>query len=76
VPDINAIARALREVGGTVAWVLPEAGPPSEWAPGVYGPAVAAMFAASGGTRSATRRYAPSSFGDVRPTAEVLALLA
>lgn len=56
VPNINAIARALRESGGTVAWVLPETGPPSEWAIGFYGPAVAGMFAASGGTGAPRER--------------------
>jgi nicotinamidase-related amidase len=50
VPNINAIAGALREAGGTVAWVRPEAGPPSDWAIGFHGPAVATMFAATGGT--------------------------
>lgn len=56
VPNINAIAAALREEGGTVAWVLPEVGPPSEWATAFYGPTVAAMFAASGGTGSRQER--------------------
>jgi nicotinamidase-related amidase len=59
VPNINAIARALREAGGTVAWVLPETGPPSEWAIGFYGPAVATMFAASGGTGALRDRLYP-----------------
>jgi nicotinamidase-related amidase len=59
VPNINAIARALREAGGTVAWVLPEAGPASEWATGFYGPAVATMFAASGGTGALRERLFP-----------------
>lgn len=59
VPNINAIARGLREAGGTVAWVLPEVGPPSEWATGFYGPTVAAMFAASGGTGSPRERLFP-----------------
>jgi nicotinamidase-related amidase len=59
VPNINAIACGLREAGGIVAWVLPEVGPPSEWATGFYGPAVAAMFAASGGTGSPHERLVP-----------------
>jgi nicotinamidase-related amidase len=59
VPNINAIARALREAGGTVAWVLPEAGPASDWGIGFYGPAVAAVFAASGGTGTPRERLFP-----------------
>ena len=59
VPNINALAGALREAGGTVAWVLPEVGPPSEWAMGFYGPTVAAMFAASGGSGSQKERLFP-----------------
>jgi nicotinamidase-related amidase len=59
VPHINAIAGALREAGGTVAWVLPEAGPPSEWATGFYGPAVAALYAACGGSGSLRERLFP-----------------
>jgi len=59
VPNINALAGALREAGGTVAWVLPEVGPPSEWAMGFYGPTVAAMFAASGSSGSQKERLFP-----------------
>lgn len=59
VPNINAIADALREAGGTVAWVLPEVGPPSHWATGFYGPTVAATYAAAGGTGSRMERLFP-----------------
>jgi nicotinamidase-related amidase len=59
VPNINALAGALRDAGGTVAWVLPEVGPPSEWATGFYGPTVATMYAASGGTGSQRDRLDP-----------------
>ncbi|QYN35993.1 cysteine hydrolase [Pseudonocardia sp. DSM 110487] len=59
VPNINALAGTLRTAGGTVAWVLPEVGPPSEWAIGFYGLAVATMYAASGGTGSRDERLFP-----------------
>ena len=59
VPNINILARALREAGGTVAWVLPEGGPPTDWATGFYGSAVAEMYAASGGTGSPQERLIP-----------------
>jgi nicotinamidase-related amidase len=59
VPNINLLAGALRGAGGTVAWVLPDSGPPSDWATGFYGPAVATMYAASGGTGSLRERLFP-----------------
>jgi nicotinamidase-related amidase len=59
VSNINLLARALRAAGGTVAWVLPEVGAPSEWAIGFYGPAVAELYAASGGTGSPRERLFP-----------------
>lgn len=59
VPNINLLARAVREAGGTVAWVLPEVGSPSEWATAFYGPAVAELYAASGGTGSPRERLFP-----------------
>lgn len=49
VSNINALAGALRDADGTVAWVLPEVSAPSDWAAGFFGDAVATMFAASGG---------------------------
>ncbi|MEV0645962.1 cysteine hydrolase [Phytomonospora sp. NPDC050363] len=49
VPAINDLATTLRDAGGTVAWVLPQVHPPTEWEIGFYGAEVAAMFAASGG---------------------------
>jgi nicotinamidase-related amidase len=59
VPNINALAGALRDAGGTVAWVLPEVSAPSRWAVGFYGDAVAAMFAASGGVGPLRERLWP-----------------
>ena len=49
VPPINALADALRDAGGTVAWVLPTVAPPTPWAIGFYGEQIAARYAASGG---------------------------
>jgi len=50
VPKINALARALRAAGGTVAWVVPDVGgEPSPWAVGFYGPEVAERYRGSGG---------------------------
>jgi nicotinamidase-related amidase len=59
VPNINALAGALRDAGGTVAWVLPEVGDRSDWAAGFYGEAVATMFAASGGVGPLRQRLWP-----------------
>ncbi|CCH35712.1 isochorismatase family cysteine hydrolase [Actinosynnema sp. NPDC047251] len=50
VPNIARLAGGVRAAGGVVAWVLPAAVGPSDWAVGFYGPAVAAVFAAAGGT--------------------------
>lgn len=50
VPNINALASALRASCGTVVWVLPKVSPqPSAWALEFYGLQVAASFNASGG---------------------------
>jgi nicotinamidase-related amidase len=59
VPNINLLATAVREAGGTVAWVLPEVGAPSEWATDFYGPTVVELYAASGGTGSPQERLFP-----------------
>ncbi|HWE18759.1 MAG TPA: isochorismatase family cysteine hydrolase [Hyphomicrobiaceae bacterium] len=49
VPNIARLASALREAGGTVAWVLPAAGAPSAVADEFFGPQVAEMFRRSAG---------------------------
>jgi nicotinamidase-related amidase len=59
VPNINSLAGALRDAGGTVAWVLPEVGPPSGWATGFYGTAIARTYAASGGIGPLRKRLWP-----------------
>ncbi len=49
VPTIERLAHALREAGGTVAWVLPGAPEPTALANELYGPVVAKLFRHSGG---------------------------
>jgi nicotinamidase-related amidase len=49
IPNINALASALRSKDGVVAWVLPEAKPPSPWMLKFYGAQVATSYANSGG---------------------------
>lgn len=49
VPNISRLADSLRAAGGTVAWVLPGAGPPSAVADEFLGPDIAQMFRRSGG---------------------------
>lgn len=49
VPNVNRLAGALRAAGGTVSWVVPRNGNPSDVAREFYGDRVAEMYAASGG---------------------------
>ncbi|MBZ5740426.1 isochorismatase family cysteine hydrolase [Nocardioides mangrovi] len=49
VPNVQRLATALRDAGGTVAWVLPHGGLPATLAEELLGPEVAARYAASGG---------------------------
>ncbi|MFI0977539.1 isochorismatase family protein [Streptomyces sp. NPDC021093] len=50
VPHINHLAEALRTAGGLVAWVVPaNEAPLGDVSDEFYGPAVSAMFAATGG---------------------------
>ena len=60
IPNINRLAGTLRARGGTVVWVLPQSGPPTAWAEEFYGPEVAHMFAASGGTGPWRERLWPA----------------
>ncbi len=46
---IDRLATQLRELGGTVAWVVPITGEPTPHARDFYGPEVAAVYARSGG---------------------------
>ena len=56
VPNIRAIADALRAAGGTVAWVLPTNSAPTPASTAFYGERVAAIYAASGGAGSLAER--------------------
>ncbi len=49
VPNIAALATSLRDAGGTVAWVLPAATPPSAVSVEFLGPEQAEMYRTSGG---------------------------
>jgi nicotinamidase-related amidase len=59
IPAINGLAAALRDAGGTVAWVVPGAPRQPAWAEGFYGAAVAASYAASGGEGPPASRLWP-----------------
>lgn len=50
VPNIRALAAAVRTAGGTVAWVLPGNAEPSPATSEFYGPDVAEAYRTSGGT--------------------------
>ncbi|HMJ77162.1 MAG TPA: isochorismatase family cysteine hydrolase [Iamia sp.] len=63
VDPVNRLAGALRAAGGTVAWVTPAVGPPTDWARAFYGDAVAETYAASGAEPWAALDVAP---GDLR----------
>lgn len=61
VPNINALASALRSAGGTIAWVLPAADPGSAaHAAGFFGPDVAKVYADSGGKGALPGRLCPT----------------
>jgi nicotinamidase-related amidase len=49
VPNISRIADCLRAAGGTVAWVLPGAGPRTPVADEFFGPRIAELYRRSGG---------------------------
>ncbi|MFC6882583.1 isochorismatase family protein [Actinomadura yumaensis] len=55
VPNVNALAGALRDAGGTVAWVLPA----SEPSPDFFGPEVAELYRTSCGAGPLPGRLHP-----------------
>ncbi|MFF3071260.1 isochorismatase family protein [Kitasatospora sp. NPDC057904] len=59
VPQIQALADALRHAGGLVAWVLPGAGGPTAAREAFYGPRVAELYRASGGSGPLAGRLRP-----------------
>jgi nicotinamidase-related amidase len=60
IPNINQLARTLRTHGGLVVWVLPQHTPPTAWAEEFYGPSIAGLFSASGGTGAFRERLWPT----------------
>lgn len=66
VPNIGALAGALRSAGGTVAWVLPGAPERTPAAEEFYGPATAELYRTSGGTGPLPGRLWPDL--DARPS--------
>jgi nicotinamidase-related amidase len=58
LPTISEVAARLRSAGGSVVWVVPRVGEPSEWEVGFFGPEVAARYAASGGAAAPADRLA------------------
>lgn len=56
VPNVNRLAGALRARGGTVSWVVPRTGAPSDVTREFYGDRVAEMYSASGGQGSPRER--------------------
>lgn len=59
IPQIEALAGALRQAGGLVAWVLPGSGGPRTAREEFYGPAIAELFRTSGGSGPLARRLWP-----------------
>ena len=60
IPHINALATALRSAGGAIAWILPAADPRSAaHAAEFFGPAVAKLYAGSGGEGALPGRLTP-----------------
>jgi nicotinamidase-related amidase len=58
VTKVNRAATALRDAGGSVAWVVPSVGTPTEWQVGFYGTEIAESYAASGGSCAPADRVA------------------
>lgn len=56
---INHLGTQLRELGGTVAWVVPSAGEPTRHAVEFYGLDIAALYARSGGSSAVRDRIWP-----------------
>lgn len=64
VPNINRMAAALREAGGTVAWVVPAFGPPSAPMIEFFGAQVAEKYSGSGGDGPYPSRLWPALGAD------------
>ena len=60
IPNINQLATTVRAHGGIVVWVLPENSQPSAWDEEFFGPEIASVFSASGGTGTFQERLWPT----------------
>lgn len=92
VPRVNTLASALRSAGGVVAWVVPGYSEPTAKDREFFGEEVAERYASAFGLRvilvadacaavrdqdhNATLHVVYRSYGDVRSTADVVALIA
>lgn len=56
VPNVNALADALRRAGGTVAWVVPAPWEPSAMKAELLGPRIEELYRNSGGTGTPRER--------------------
>lgn len=56
VPNVNQLAAALRDAGGTVAWVVPAPWEPSAVKDELLGPRIAELYRHSGGTGAPRER--------------------
>lgn len=60
IPNVNRLAAALRSAGGTVAWVVPAVVPSPPVHVEFFGPAIAPLYADSGGSGDVPGRLAPA----------------
>ena len=60
IPNVNRLTTALRSAGGTVAWVVPADVPSPPMQVEFFGPAVASLYAHSGGSGAVPDRLAPA----------------
>lgn len=59
VPNVNALAEALRAAGGTVAWIVPAPWEPSAMKDELLGPRIAELYRHSGGEGTPRERVWP-----------------
>jgi nicotinamidase-related amidase len=64
VPNVNALAGALRSAGGTVAWVVPAPWEPSAMKDELLGPRIAELYRHSGGEGPPRQRVWPELAAD------------
>lgn len=59
IPNVNTLARAIRAVGGVVAWVVPSAAEPNAARRALYGDDAADVYRCSGGVGEVFDRLDP-----------------